>query len=186
MLAYVAGDDVAFEELFRRYHDLVRGHMRRGYLSEADVEDLTQQVFLQLHRARRDYRPDRPLRPWLMTIARNVKRDHLRREMRRPQPAELLDQHVGRPEPGVDRVALREALDEALRLLPASLRRILEAYWVEHLSHAEIARRHGISRAAAKVRVHRAYRALRRRLAEYGYGEVTRSGEARTYRKEQT
>lgn len=168
MLAYVAGDDVAFEELFRRYHALVRGHMRRGYLGEADVEDLTQQTFLQLHRARRDYRSDRPLRPWLMTIARNVKRDHLRRERRRSPASELSDQDMGRGEPGFERVALREALGDALGRLPGSLRKILEAHWVEHLSHAEIARRYGISRAAAKVRIHRAYRALRLHLKDYG------------------
>jgi RNA polymerase sigma-70 factor (ECF subfamily) len=169
MLAYVAGDAVAFEELFRRYHDLVRGHMRRGYLREADVEDLTQQVFLQLHRARRDYRAHKPLRPWLMTIARNVKRDHFRRQQRWPGLTALPDQDLSQADSGVDRVALREALDKALGLLPGSLRSIVQAYWVEHLSHAEIARRFGISRAAARVRIHRAYRALRLRLTEYGY-----------------
>lgn len=168
MAAYVSGDGVAFEELFRRYHDLVRGHMRRGYLGEADVEDLTQQTFLQLHRARRDYRPDRPLRPWLMTIARNVKRDHLRRERRRSPITELSDRDPGHLEAGFERVALREALGNALRQLPGSLRKVLEAYWIEHLSHAEIARRYGISRAAAKVRIHRAYRALRLHLTEHG------------------
>jgi len=169
MRAYVAGDEAAFEELFRRSFDLVRGYMRRGYISEADVQDLIQQTFLQFHRARQDYRPDKPLRPWLMTIARNVKRDHLRRERRRPQLTALLGPHVSPGDPGVDRVALREALGEARCQLPQSLRRIFEAYWVEHLSHAEIARRHGLSRSAVKVRVHRAYRALRLSLAEYGY-----------------
>jgi RNA polymerase sigma-70 factor (ECF subfamily) len=173
MLAYVAGDDVAFEELFRRYHDLVRGHMRRGYLGEADVEDLTQQTFLQLHRARRDYRPDKPLRPWLMTIARNVKRDHMRRERRRPPTTELWDRDVSHGDAGFERVALREALRDALRRLPGSLRKVSEAYWVEHLSHAEIARRYRISRAAAKVRIHRAYRALRLHLTEYGHPPPT-------------
>jgi len=169
MRAYVAGDEAAFDQLYRRYHGLLRGYLRRGYLRESDVRDLIQQTFLQLHRARRDYRADMPFRPWLMTIARNVKRDHLRRERRRPEFTALLEQHAGHTDPGADRVALREALAAATRLLPESLRRVFEAYWVEHLSHAEIARRHGISPAAARVRVHRAYRALRLSLSKYGY-----------------
>lgn len=171
MVAYVAGDAGAFEALFRRYDGLVRGYLRRGYTREEDVEDLAQQVFLQLHRARRDYRPDRPLRPWLMTIARNLKRDHLRRERRRPPLAPLVNQPVASGAPGTDPAALREALAEALRRLPGSLRRIVEARWCEHLSHMEISRRFGISRSAAKVRAHRAYRALRRILLESGYTE---------------
>jgi RNA polymerase sigma-70 factor (ECF subfamily) len=169
MAAYTAGDGAAFDELFRRYVGLLRGYLRRGYLGEVDVQDLVQQVFLQLHRARRDYRPDRPLRPWLMTIARNVKRDYLRRERRRPPLAALLGDETAGGERGADRLALREALDEALARLPGSLRRVVEAYWFEELSHAEIARRFGISRSAAKVRAHRAYRALRGILAELGY-----------------
>lgn len=172
MVAYVAGDGAAFDELFRRYAGLLRGYLRRGYLGDADTQDLTQQVFLQLHRARRDYRPDRPLRPWLMTIARNVKRDFLRREGRRPSLSALLGDETARGDRAADRVALREALDEALGQLPGSLRRVVEAFWFEDLSHAEIARRFGISRSAAKVRAHRAYRALRRILHGLGYGEA--------------
>ena len=78
MGAYQRGDHGAFEELFARYAALVTGYMRRGYRSEHDAQDLTQQTFLHLHRGRHDYRAGAPLRPWLMTIARNVLRDRIR------------------------------------------------------------------------------------------------------------
>jgi len=172
MLAYASGDGAAFDELFRRYHALVGRYMRRGYFTEADAQDLTQQVFLQLHRARRDYRPGMQLRPWLMTIARNLKRDHIRRERRRPRFTALPDEPVGAAERDEDRGALREALGNALRRLPGSLRRVVEARWFEHLSHVEISRRLGISESAAKVRMHRAYRALRRILDESGHTDT--------------
>ena len=42
------------------------------------MRDLVQQTFLQLHRSRRDYRPEAPLRPWLFTIAYNLCRDRWR------------------------------------------------------------------------------------------------------------
>jgi RNA polymerase sigma-70 factor (ECF subfamily) len=172
MLAFAAGDAAAFEEIYARYAGLVLGYMRRGYRREEDVRDLAQQTFLQLHRARRDFRGDKPLRPWLMTIARNVLRDHLRREMRRP-PARPLDtlldeRGAGSREP--EAVALREALALAIQRLPPSLEAVVVGYWREHLPLREIARRLGTTRAAVKVRAHRAYRALRKSLEEEGYG----------------
>lgn len=172
MRAWAAGEEAAFEEIFARYGDFVLGYMRRGYRPKEDARDLTQQTFLQLHRARKDFRGDRPLRPWLMTIARNVLRDHLRRERRRILTdgieGVLRDRGTAADEP--ERLALRDALAGAVARLPASLRAVVEGHWNEHRSYAELARRLGTTRAAVKVRAHRAYRALRKMLAEEGYG----------------
>ncbi len=166
MVRYVAGDERAFEEVFRRYAPRVLGYMRRGYLTGREAEDLAQQTFLQLHRARFDYRPDRPLGPWLMTIARNVKHDFLRRIGRRGVPAGLEGLEPASDDPGGPRLEAREAVEGALAHLPASLRRVVELHWLSHLSFAEVAESLGISRSAAKVRAHRAYRALRRFLED--------------------
>lgn len=164
MAAYAAGDEGAFDEIFRRYSHLVLGYMRRGYLPAADAQDLVQQTFLQLHRARRDYRAGDPLRPWLMTIARNVKRDHFRRLHRREAFEPILDE-LGRDDPGFRRIDLREALASAVDRLPAPLAAIVRARWFEERGYDEIAKSLGISRGAAKVRAHRACRALRTILA---------------------
>jgi RNA polymerase sigma-70 factor (ECF subfamily) len=173
MADYVAGDAAAFETIFHRYHGPVRGYLRRGYLSESDIQDLCQQVFLQLHRARKDYSPDRPLRPWLMTIARNVKRDFFRRELRRRE-SRFPDPGAGGGDPRFEDLERREALEAALARLPESLGRVVKAYWFEHRSYDEISRRFRISRSAAKVRVHRAYRAMRRLLEDSGYEGCSR------------
>lgn len=77
--AYRAGDSAAFRAIFNRYAPRLRGMLRRGLPSDIDADDLLQQVFLQLHRARADFDADRPLRPWLWTVALNVKRQRLRR-----------------------------------------------------------------------------------------------------------
>lgn len=172
MRDWVGGDGAAFEEIFGRYGDMVLGYMRRGYRPEEDARDLTQQTFLQLHRARRDFRGDRPLRPWLMTIARNVLRDHLRRERRRilTEGIEGVLRDRGTAADETEHLALREALAAAVERLPASLRAVVEGHWKEHRSYADLARRLGTTRAAVKVRAHRAYRALREMLADEGYG----------------
>jgi len=167
MAAYRSGDRGAFDALYARYGGIVFGRMRRGTGSLSDARDLAQQVFLQLHRARRDYREGQPLRPWLMTIARNVLRDHLRR-LRRRLPMLPLVEEPAADAPGGDRVEIRELVHDALARLAPDLRVVVRSYWLEHRSHAWIARELGISRGAVKVRAHRAYRALRRILLAKG------------------
>jgi RNA polymerase sigma-70 factor (ECF subfamily) len=162
-----ARTDEELMELFLRYAPLVHRLMRRGYRSEHDAQDLTQQVFLQVHRARKDYRPPRPVRPWIVTIARNVLRDRIRQERRRPAALPLVEE----PPTGgsaQDDVERREAIAGALRRLPRTLRTVIEARWLRQKSYGEIARELGISAAAARVRAHRGYRALRCMLEERG------------------
>src|SRR5262249_43239157 len=85
MLAYTKDDESAFRELFQRYAPVLLRLCTRQVGRPADAQDLVQQTFLQLHRARRDFRADMRLRPWVMTIALNLARDLLRRRGRRPE-----------------------------------------------------------------------------------------------------
>jgi RNA polymerase sigma-70 factor (ECF subfamily) len=187
MDAYVAGDVRAFEALFRRTAGLVLGTMRRGWLDATECEDLAQEVFLRLHRARFDYQSGRPLRPWLMTIARNLKRDHLRRVGRRAPLLDLEGREPGAEDDAVGRIEAREAVRAALERLPATLRVVVRAHWLEHRSFGQIAEALGISKSAAKVRAHRAYRALREHLRAFGpdgAGACDREGPADVSRGE--
>ena len=84
MAAYVGGDRSAFAVLFERYAPRLLRLMQRDLGRGEDAHDLVQQTFLQLHRARRDFRAGAKLRPWLFTIALNLKRQHFRRQGRRP------------------------------------------------------------------------------------------------------
>ena len=85
MVAYRRGDADAFRELFIRYTPLLRRWLRRWVFSEELVTDLVQQTFLQVHRARHDFREGAPLRPWVMAIAHNLAREQGRRKSRRPE-----------------------------------------------------------------------------------------------------
>lgn len=178
MTTYVAGDARAFEVLFDRYGDLLLRYMQRGYVTRADAEDLAQQVFLQLHRARHDYQAGRPLRPWLMTIARNVKRDFLRRLPRLPSLMDLAEFTASAAGPAENQMEARSAVRRAIARLPDPLRVVLELHWQHHLPYRRVARKLGISESAAKVRAHRAYQSLRRSLVEFDAGGENRSSSA--------
>jgi RNA polymerase sigma-70 factor (ECF subfamily) len=76
------GDDVALADLVRLTQPAV-WRLCRALSDPADVDDLTQEVFLRAVRNLATYRFDAPFMPWLLTIARRVCADHVRRNERR-------------------------------------------------------------------------------------------------------
>lgn len=168
MLAYVGGDATAFRELFERYAPILLRVLARRLHSNEEAHDLVQQTFLQLHRARNDFRADARLRPWLFTIALNLKREHFRRGRRHPEAPLELD---GRRDPsvgprGTQRAEAARELQGALAKIPADQAEVIALHWFEGLSFTEVAEVVGASVSAVKVRAHRGYVALRRLLDE--------------------
>jgi RNA polymerase sigma factor (sigma-70 family) len=172
MAAYASGDNAAFEELFRRHSPTILGMMKRHVRSTSEAHDLLQQTFLQLHRARQDFRAGALLRPWLYTIAMNCVREHYRRLGRRKEaplgPAEEAkltvegDELEARQEEQLSRERLRSALAQ----LPANQREVIEMHWFQGRPFSEVAKMVGASISAVKVRAHRGYTRLREALAD--------------------
>ncbi len=167
MLRYQGGDRAAFRVIFERYSRRLFGLMRQRIYNPADAQELVQQTFMQFHRARADFRPGAKVKPWLMTIALNLRRDHCRRLGNRT-PMVSLDEA---PEKGAEhRDAERK--DEAAQVrravaqLPEKMRSVVELHWFAEMSYAEISQVLGISQSAAKVRAHRAYESLRTTLGK--------------------
>ncbi len=179
MTAYVAGDPAAFRTLFERYAPLVLGVLRRGGLREDDARDVLQQAFLHVHRARADWDPARAVRPWIMTIALNCRRELARRHVRRPEQ-ELAHEpavadRTGRPLETGEEV---ERLRSALGLLPTAQREVIELHWFAGLPFAQVATSVGASVSAVKVRAHRGYERLRELLGGGGSSGLAVKGVA--------
>ena len=166
MAAYVDGDDSAFDALFKRYAPMLMRIMSRQMRQREDANELVQQTFLQLHRARNDFQLSRKLRPWLMTIAYNLKREYFRRKMRRPEASlEFEPEEAPRSDPLAkrdDAVRLRNALAK----LPEGQREVIAMHWFKELSFPEVAKILGLSVSATKVRAHRGYKVLRKLLEQ--------------------
>jgi RNA polymerase sigma-70 factor (ECF subfamily) len=166
MLGYARGDRAAFKELFERYAPKLERLMLRDLYAREEVNDLVQQTFLQLHRARLDFDPSQRFKPWIYTIALNLKREHFRRFRRRP--AVLADTLDERPAPAGAHEALEahRSLSWALAQIPEENRSVIELHWFDGLSFAEVAKCLGIGAVAAKVRAHRGYVRLRKLLGD--------------------
>src|SRR4030042_2407835 len=73
------GDEGAFETLYRRYEKPVFSFIYRMVLSAADADDLCQETFFKVIRAKKKYRNTAKFKTWLFNIALNLCRDRIRR-----------------------------------------------------------------------------------------------------------
>jgi RNA polymerase sigma-70 factor, ECF subfamily len=167
------GDLDAFAELVRRHEQHVRTILFRLLGDERDVEEATQDAFVQAWRNLDRFRGDAAVFTWLYRIAVN---EALRRLRRKRLPAAQLDERelaeVSGEEPGraVELNELHEYLAASIRELPFEYRAPLVLRDVIGLSNHEVAAVLELSVPAAKSRIHRARMRIREKLERWeGY-----------------
>ncbi len=169
MVRYQAGDGRAFDEIYRALSPILRRYLISLTRNAVVADDLLQETFLQLHRARHTYRPDRPVRPWAFAIARHAflmdRRTKARKGFDLFPEGEAPDLPVP---PEVEGLADRQALARALRGVPEDRREALVLHHVVGLSFQEIGATLGIRGGAAKLRAHRGMVKLRELLLGAG------------------
>jgi RNA polymerase sigma-70 factor (ECF subfamily) len=170
---YCDGDAAAFQALYAQLAPRILGYLAGLAGDRPTAEDLLQQVFLKLHEARRAYvRGANPV-PWMYTIAHRTCLDELRRRKRARvrlgvRETEIPEVAVGIGG-GVEELEHARSSDpslalKALELLPENQRAALILTKVHGRTQAEAASILGTSVGAIKLRAHRGYVALRRRL----------------------
>ena len=175
MLAFRDGDDAAFEALFERWAQRLLRFLERMVRDQAVAEELVQETFLRVHRARARYAPDAKFSTWLYTIASNVARNELRRPFRRAPHDSTDAEREGAPlelaaeESPVDEIVdarrVGAEVEAALQTLPERQRAALWLAAVEGLPYAEVANALETTESSVKALVHRARVALAEQLA---------------------
>jgi RNA polymerase sigma-70 factor (ECF subfamily) len=169
MERYAAGEDRAFDELYRRGAPRVRGFLLRLSGDASLADDLAQEAFVRIHRSRGSFAPGAAALPWMFAIARNAFLDHTRKEQVRRAARETLAQPREAPSDtrGDEVTAAREMLEvvrATLDGLPMLQREAFILIRFEGLSVSEAAEVLGATETAVKVRAFRAYEALRAAL----------------------
>ncbi len=166
MQRYVDGDIQAFNELYARCAGQLLAFLIRLTRDRDQAEDLLQTTFAKVHRARDTYLEGSPVLPWLYAIARRTFYDT---ERSRRSRRESLSRDGVLPDTAAhgtsSKIELPHALDRALAALPVAYREALLLTKFFGYSGDEAAAALGTTRAAIKVRVHRANRQLREELA---------------------
>lgn len=165
--AFVQGDDAAFGTLVARHQDTVLKVVRRYARSNDDARDLVQRAFLQALEAARRARVrtgEVPFRAWLLRIAINLGKNHVRdgaRWLMAPLEAAPSDPSGARPDDALER-AQAEALTRAAVLeLPRRQREVFTLRIDGGLPFADIAEALGTSEGNAKAHFHHAVKRLR-------------------------
>ena len=166
-----ANDGQAFAVIISRHKAHVFAFIRRYVGNHEDAYDLLQQVFIAAWQSLARYDLDRPLGPWLTTIALNKCRDHSRKvKVRRffqfAWPVDAVDVPDAAPNAHQTMNANQELmlLDKAIAKLPRVLKEPLLLTVFEGLSHAEAGAALGISAKAIEGRTRRAREALERQI----------------------
>jgi RNA polymerase sigma-70 factor (ECF subfamily) len=164
------GDAAAWRLLIRRCSPLVYRVALQVLRNPADAEDVSQEVFLRIHRSFDTFDPTRPLAPWVSRITYNACLQRLRSAAARnvATAPEVFDRDPDRSQPGPEvHAAQQEAgalLHEAMDHLSGQDRALLDLRYREGLSDAELAEATGMPVNTVKTRLFRARKALRRRL----------------------
>jgi len=179
MLDVKAGDDASFDFLLVKYRSPLVNFLYRMVRDTATAEDLAQEVFLRVYRARKQYTPSAKFTTWLFRIATNVALNSVRDN--RYQKMEVsLDAPVSSEEESAPReLPAREMrIDEhllerdrvtfiqrAIASLPEKQRAAVLLHKYEEMDYAEIAKIMNCTEAALKSLLFRAYENLRLQLA---------------------
>jgi RNA polymerase sigma-70 factor (ECF subfamily) len=182
MLDVKAGDTTSFELLLQRYRSPLVNFLYRMVRDREQAEDLAQEVFLRVYRAREEYVPSAKFTTWLFRIATNLAlnsvRDNRYHKMETSIDApvmadaedgeerqfELADQH-----PDIEQHLVEEARKKMIRhaidKLPEKQRAAVLLHKYQELDYAEIAKILSCSESALKSLLFRAYETLRVELA---------------------
>jgi RNA polymerase sigma-70 factor (ECF subfamily) len=188
MLQVKEGDAGSFELLLAKYRRPVVGYLDRMVQNRAVAEELAQEAFLRVYRARGSYQPAAKFTTWLFRIATHLALNSLRdtRHQRKEtsmegagpegQPLQLADGRASREEQLVAEARL-DAVRRAVADLPEKQRAAVLLHKYEGMDYAQIADALGCSVSAVKSLLFRAYESLRVSLAHLAVNYKKRPAE---------
>ncbi|HLI66654.1 MAG TPA: sigma-70 family RNA polymerase sigma factor [Caulobacteraceae bacterium] len=166
MIRGLAGDAAAHAQMLHALAGRLRGYFGRRLGTQAvDVEDLVQETLIAVHRKGHTFDPRAPFTPWAYAIARHKLVDHFRKVgSRREAPLEAAEALWSTDDPAEQ--TARGDVARLLSALPERQRRLIQDVKLTGLSIEEASRASGLSVANVKVTLHRAMKALARRVRD--------------------
>jgi RNA polymerase sigma-70 factor (ECF subfamily) len=174
LAACARGEGLALEELFHRHGDRVYRVLGRSRGVDAkDLDDLVQSTFIEVFRSAPAYAGRASVSTWLLGIAINVMRHHVRGESRRRSMVAaasdaLVYAALGQPHENAVRSQFLERLERALIALPNDLSLAFTLCEIEGLRGVDVARALGVPEGTIWRRLHDARMRLRAALEQGG------------------
>lgn len=178
VVAYLEGDETAFEALVHRYQDKLVNYLNNLLHDYELAVDLAQEAFIRVYKNADRYQGKYQFSTWIYRIATNLAIDEIRRRERKgrfffynvmslfqkdDKTYPLPDKRES-PEKALDRKQKLERLQSAIDTLPEKYRLAFMLKEAQELSYEETSRILNISLGTAKSRIHRAKMLLREKL----------------------
>ena len=181
MLRVAEGDEAGFNYLATKYHRPMIHFLYRMVGNQAVAEELAQEVFLRVYRARSSYRAEARFTTWLYRIATNLAVNHARdtRHERnaqtiyldQPDPETGTTPDVADDEPTAEQQLMRDERMAAIRLhvmaLPERQRMAVLMHKYQGMDYRQIGEVLKLSESATKSLLFRAYQTLRDKLKDF-------------------
>src|ERR1700744_129710 len=161
--------DAVIRELYSLHAKALHGYVGRFCLDRASADDIVQETFIRAWRHLPQLSADeRPVRPWLFRVARNLLIDANRAAQARPKTVQ--EQAAGEvgTDSGVEEILDRQLVSAALQHLSPAHQTVLVETFYRGGTVATVARELGIPHGTARSRLHYALDALRKQLQQNG------------------
>ena len=164
----LGGDpDAAIRQLYSHYAKALHGYVDQFCPDRASADDIVQETFIRAWRHLPQLSADdRPVRPWLFRVARNLLIDANRAARARPMSAPEPSAEIG-TDSGLDEVLDRQLLSAALQHLSPAHQSVLVETFYRGGTLATVARELGIPHGTARSRLHYALDAMRKQLEKH-------------------
>lgn len=164
----LGGNKRAYSEALQATGRMLRPYISKRVAAQADVEEILQEILISVHKSRHTYDGNRPYKPWAFAIAKFRLHDHLRKvysdELR--YAAELEEaENIGNADVTNSGITY-ELIKGEIEKLPGKQPQILHLLHGEGHTSREVAKKMHMTESAVKVAAHRAYKVLKKKLAE--------------------
>ncbi|MFQ6084223.1 MAG: RNA polymerase sigma factor [Candidatus Aminicenantia bacterium] len=187
MLEFAQGNTSAFEQILKKYKELVINIAYRFIQNRAEAEDIAQEVFLKVYDSAKRYKPKAKFSTWIYKITTNICLNKLRSKkylqtvsLDKPISTtgneiirEIPDPTYVHPSVNSGKKELNQLVNEAISSLPINQRMVVILQKYEGLSYREISEILGCSTSAVDSLLQRAKQNLKRKLTPYFKKDIT-------------
>lgn len=169
---YLAGETSSFNELVGRHERSIYNLAYRMAGNSADAADLTQEIFIHLHRKLESFRGDSAFSTWLYRLAVNYCKDWLQKQSRQVKTVEMIEELLpnggGGPGPAYEQKEAQQLVQAAILDLEEDQRVTVILHDLQGYDYRSIAVITGVPVGTVKSRLSRARLKLAEKLAPYG------------------
>lgn len=171
------GEQQAFTLLVRKYQNRVANILTRYVRNSGDIADVTQEVFIKVHKSLPSFRGDSAFYTWLYRITVNTAKNYLTSQSRRPPASDIdaleADSYDGSdalkeadsPESILRSEEIKKVIMDTIAKLPAELKIAITLRELEGMSYDEIAKIEDCPIGTVRSRIFRARDAIDKQLA---------------------